>query len=69
MNNPFLESFLKMRKTLNVSALQEKPRGVAHMPEPEETITLAHIITKKPPNKDVIQYFRERVKQLERENS
>jgi hypothetical protein len=69
MNNAFLQSFIKMRQGLNVSDLKEKPKGIQPLPEPDQTITLAYIISKKPGNKEVIEYFRNKVKALERENA
>lgn len=55
-NNKFLNDFVKMRSTLHQT---EKPTSKKSMEQqPVSSITIATIIEKKPPVKDVINFFK-----------
>ena len=73
MNNQFLSSFMKMRASMAEKAPPAPPAkgasSISHMPEPEiGEITLRGIIEEKPPAKEVLKFFKERVKKLNRED-
>lgn len=64
--NAFLRDFMKMRSSLHT--LQEKSKAVpTNRAENLTNITLATIIEKKLPTKDVLEYFRKRTEELEEE--
>lgn len=72
MQNAFLRDFMKMRSSLHT--VQEKSKAVPTFPssrinraENLTNITLATIIEKKLPTKDVLEYFRKRTEELEEE--
>ena len=72
MQNAFLRDFMKMRSSLHT--IQEKSKPVPTFPssrinraENLTNITLATIIEKKLPQKDVLEYFRKRTEELEAE--
>lgn len=72
MSNQFLTSFMKMRADLAQKAPPPPPAkgasSISHMPEPDiGEITVRGIIEEKPPAKDVLKYFKQRVKILNRE--
>jgi hypothetical protein len=60
--NPFLKSFMNMRKSLHASKPEAKKETKA-MPDPSG-ITISYIIENKPPQKEVIDYFKLRCEQL-----
>lgn len=60
--NPFLKSFVNMRKSLHASKPEAKKETKA-MPDPSG-ITMAYIIENKPPQKEVIEYFKRKCEQL-----
>ena len=64
--NAFLRDFMKMR--LSLHTVQEKSKAVpTNRAENLTNITLATIIEKKLPTKDVLEYFRKRTEELEEE--
>lgn len=64
--NAFLRDFMKMRSSLHT--VQEKSKAVpTNRAENLTNITLATIIEKKLPTKDVLEYFRKRTEELEEE--
>lgn len=66
MQNAFLRDFMKMRSSLHT--IQEKSKPVpTNRAENLTNITLATIIEKKLPQKDVLEYFRKRTEELEEE--
>jgi hypothetical protein len=66
MQNAFLRDFMKMRSSLHT--VQEKSKAVpTNRAENLTNITLATIIEKKLPTKDVLEYFRKRTEELEEE--
>jgi len=68
MQNAFLKDFMKMRQSLHTPATNIPKNAVPTNREPNLTnITLATIIEKKLPQKDVLQYFRKRAEELEAE--
>jgi hypothetical protein len=54
--NPFLKSFINMRKSLHTPKPEAK-RETKSMPNPSG-ITMAYIIENKPPQKEVAEYFK-----------
>jgi hypothetical protein len=52
--NKFLNDFVKMRSTLHT----EKPASKKTEQQPVSSISIATIIEKKPPVKDVINFFK-----------
>jgi len=62
-HNPFLKSFLNMRKSLHATPKPEAKKETKSMPDPSG-ITIAYIIENKPPQKEVIEYFKRRCEQL-----
>ena len=74
MNNAFLAQFVKMRHELAVKAPPPPPaKGVSSIsklppPDNEGGMSLRGIIEEKPPAKEVLEYFRNRVKALDEED-
>jgi hypothetical protein len=70
--NAELMSFIRMRQQLALSEGSKqqasKKQGKPHAIEQENAMTLNEIIEDKPPIKNVVKYFRERVQQLTAEN-
>lgn len=75
MDNKFLRDFIKMRQEIVKSAIPTttpttRARGgagassLSTMPVPTSDLTLAYIISKKPPRKEVIEYFTGRINEL-----
>jgi hypothetical protein len=62
--NQFLKSFINMRKGLSHSESQKKTIKKAEYVS-DGNITLQTIIDNKPPNKDVIEYLRRRVEEIQ----
>jgi len=60
--SPFVMEFLKMRQNLHKKT---EPATKKTVSEPIDTITLATIVEKKPPIKDVVEYFKRRVESFE----
>ena len=54
-NNKFLNDFVKMRSTLHT---EQKPTSKKTEQQPVSSISIATIIEKKPPVKDVINFFK-----------
>ena len=66
MQNAFLRDFMKMRSSLHT--IQEKSKAVpTNRAENLTNVTLATIIEKKLPGKDVLEYFQKRTEELEAE--
>ena len=62
--NQFLKSFINMRKGLGHTESQKKTiKKAEHISD--GNITLQTIIENKPPNKDVIEYLRRRVDEIQ----
>jgi hypothetical protein len=62
--NPFLKSFLNMRRSLHTAETNgTKGKQPKQMADPSG-ITIAHIIENKPPQKEVIDYFKARCEVL-----
>ena len=62
--NQFLKSFINMRKGLSHTEGQKKTiKKAEHVSD--GNITLQTIIENKPPNKDVIEYLRRRVDEIQ----
>lgn len=66
MQNAFLRDFIKMRSSLHTPAAIKGPTPT-NRAENLTNITLATIIEKKLPGKDVLEYFRKRTEELEEE--
>ena len=70
--NQFLNQFMKMRSQLNSkSVANETPKSGRPMPEvPKkgEVVSLRSIIEDKPKQKAVVQYFRNRIEELQEED-
>lgn len=60
--NPFLKQFINMRKSLHAPKQEEKKETKA-MADPTG-VSMAYIIENKPPQKEVIEYFKKRCEQL-----
>jgi len=72
MQNAFLRDFMKMRSSLHTPATIKGPTPTfpssrINRAENLTNITLATIIEKKLPQKDVLEYFRKRTEELEAE--
>jgi hypothetical protein len=64
MDNQFLRAFINMRKGLAHTESQKKTiKKADHIRD--GNITLQTIIDDKPPNKDVIEYLRRRVEEIQ----
>ncbi len=69
MNNKFLNDFMNMRKQMYqapavIPVKDTKKDSITAIPKPEQEITLAYIIEKKPPNDKVIDYLKLRAEEL-----
>ncbi len=69
MNNKFLNDFISMRKQMYqapavIPVKDTKKDSITAIPKPEQEITLAYIIEKKPPNDKVIDYLKLRAEEL-----
>lgn len=67
MQNAFLRDFMKMRSSLHTPATPTIPSSRINRAGDLTNITLATIIEKKLPQKDVLEYFRKRTEELEAE--
>jgi hypothetical protein len=72
MQNQFLSSFVKMRASLAQKAPEPAPKkGVSSLNKVESPdlggLTIRGIIEEKPPVREVLEFFRERAKQLSEE--
>jgi hypothetical protein len=65
MQNQFVMDFLKMRQNLHKKP-EVKAKSYKEVSDDIET-TLATIIEKKPPAKDVVEYFKTLVKKMQEE--
>jgi hypothetical protein len=59
--NPFLKQFVNMRKNLHVK--QDEKKETKAMADPTG-VTMSYIIENKPPQKEVIEYFKNRCEVL-----
>jgi hypothetical protein len=60
MENAFLREFVKMRQTLGVPDTMSKGKGKVEKEKHLSGLSMASIIEKKPPAKDVLKYFRKK---------
>jgi len=60
--SPFVMEFMKMRQNLHKKTAPATKKTVD---QPIDGITLATIVEKKPPIKDVVEYFKRRVESFE----
>jgi hypothetical protein len=71
VQNQFLQNFMKMRAELGKKPVDhEAPRpgrGMPEVPKKGAVVTLRSIIEDKPKQKAVVQYFRNRVEELQAE--
>jgi hypothetical protein len=70
MNNKFLQDFMKLRQQIATKPSRDSKKetsrpSIGGLDVPKSAgLTLAYIITKEPPRKEVIEYLRERVEQI-----
>jgi hypothetical protein len=64
--NPALQNFINMRQryTAGSSSKKEPARSMYQMPKPESKLTLGSIIQDTPSDKDVKEYFKNRILEL-----
>lgn len=68
MNNPALRNFIQLQQQLAMvpekRGRKKKPYGTANGEHPfgdDDTMTFAKICSEKPPAKEVVEYFRDKV--------